>query len=53
MKIIYRISDAGYKKVKSEYIKNESCLANADNVFKEADGETERNMANNIVKLPL
>lgn len=33
MKIIYRISDAGYNKVKPEYINNESCLKNFCNVF--------------------
>lgn len=33
MKIIYRISDAGYNKVKPSYIGNESCLKNFCNVF--------------------
>jgi hypothetical protein len=33
MKIIYRISDAGYNKVKPEYINNETCLKNFCNVF--------------------
>ena len=37
MKIIYRISDAGYSKVKPDYITNEACLANAAKVFKDAD----------------
>ena len=37
MKIIYRISDSGYSKVKPEYINNENCLKNAVNVFKDAD----------------
>lgn len=37
MKIIYRISDAGYNKVKPEYINNENCLRNATEVFKDAD----------------
>ena len=37
MKIIYRISDAGYKKEKPEYINNENCLKNAVNVFDDAD----------------
>ena len=37
MKIIYRISDAGYNKVKPDYINNEACLANATKVFKDAD----------------
>jgi hypothetical protein len=33
MKIIYRISDAGYNKIKPEYINNENCLRNFCNVF--------------------
>ena len=33
MKIIYRISDTGYNKVKPEYINNENCLKNFCNVF--------------------
>ena len=33
MTIIYRISDAGYSKVKPEYVNNESCLKNFCNVF--------------------
>lgn len=33
MNIIYRISDAGYNKVKPSYINNESCLKNFCNVF--------------------
>jgi len=33
MKIVYRISDAGYNKVKPEYITNENCLRNAVQVF--------------------
>ena len=33
MKIIYRISDAGYSKVKPEYVNNEACLKNALEVF--------------------
>lgn len=33
MKIIYRISEAGYNKVKPYYISNESCLENFCNVF--------------------
>jgi len=37
MRIIYRISDAGYNKVKPEYINNENCLANAVKVFNNAD----------------
>lgn len=37
MKIIYRISDSGYNKVKPDYINNERCLKNATEVFKDAD----------------
>ncbi len=37
MKVIYRISDAGYKKEKPEYIDNEKCLKNASEVFKDVD----------------
>ena len=37
MKIIYRISDAGYSKVKPSYVSNEQCLRNAVEVFKDAD----------------
>jgi hypothetical protein len=37
MKIIYRISDAGYNKVKPEYIGNENCLRNATKVFNQAE----------------
>lgn len=33
MKIIYRISDAGYAKVKPDYITNENCLSNFCRVF--------------------
>ena len=33
MKIIYRISDTGYNKVKPDYINNETCLKNFCNVF--------------------
>lgn len=33
MKIIYRISDTGYSKVKPVYIDNEACLKNLCNVF--------------------
>ena len=36
MTIIYRISDAGYNKVKPDYINNENCLKNATEVFKNA-----------------
>jgi len=37
MKIIYRISDSGYNKVKPKYINNRNCLWNAVNVFKDAE----------------
>lgn len=37
MKIIYRISDAGYNKVKPDYINNENCLRNATKVFSHAE----------------
>ena len=33
MKIIYRISDAGYSKVKPDYISNENCLSNFVDAF--------------------
>ena len=33
MKIIYRISDSGYNKVKPAYINNEACLKNFCNIF--------------------
>ena len=33
MKIIYRISDTGYNKIKPDYISNENCLKNFCNVF--------------------
>lgn len=35
MKIFYRISDTGYKKVKPDYINNENCLNNFIAVFKQ------------------
>ena len=37
MKVIYRISDAGYKKEKPEYINNEGCLKNAVEIFPTAN----------------
>jgi hypothetical protein len=37
MKIIYRISDAGYKKEKPDYIDNETCLVNASTRFEQED----------------
>jgi hypothetical protein len=36
MRIIYRISDSGYNKVKPDYINNELCLKNASEVFTDA-----------------
>ena len=36
MRIIYRISDNGYNKVKPDYITNEKCLANATEVLEGA-----------------
>jgi hypothetical protein len=33
MRIIYRISDTGYNKIKPDYINNEACLANASEMF--------------------
>ena len=47
MKIIYRISDAGYNKVKPDYINNENCLKNAIKIFKDVDWLV---MADNISK---
>lgn len=37
MRIIYRISDEGYNKVKPDYINNEACLANAVKVFDDCE----------------
>jgi hypothetical protein len=37
MKIIYRISDTGYNKVKPSYIGNENCLRNATEMFNQAE----------------
>jgi hypothetical protein len=36
MRLIYRISDTGYNKVKPDYISNEKCLANAAEVLEGA-----------------
>jgi len=33
MRIIYRISDSGYNKIKPDYINNELCLKNASEIF--------------------
>jgi hypothetical protein len=37
MKIIYRISDIGYNKIKPDYINNENCLKNFVSVFSNKD----------------
>ena len=37
MKIIYRISDTGYNKVKPSYIGNENCLRNATKIFNQVE----------------
>ena len=37
MRVIYRISDSGYNKVKPDYINNEACLANAVKVFDDCE----------------
>jgi hypothetical protein len=50
MKIIYRISDAGYNKVKPDYINNSKCLANATRVFKYADWSV---IADNVSQMKL
>tara|TARA_R110000823_G_scaffold273049_1_gene392155 strand:+ start:4821 stop:5510 length:690 start_codon:yes stop_codon:yes gene_type:complete len=47
MRIIYRISDAGYSKVKPDYITNEKCLANAVKVFDDCEWSI---IADNISK---
>jgi hypothetical protein len=39
MKIIYRISDTGYNKIKPDYITNENCLKNFVSVFGNQDLE--------------
>lgn len=39
MKIIYRISDTGYNKIKPDYITNENCLKNFISVFGNKDLE--------------
>jgi hypothetical protein len=37
MKLIYRISDTGYNKIKPSYINNENCLRNATKIFDQAE----------------
>lgn len=39
LKIIYRISDTGYNKIKPPYINNENCLKNALQAFPESENE--------------
>ena len=48
MKIIYRISDAGYNKVKPKYINNRNCLWNVVNTFQGVDFEDWTIIADNI-----
>ena len=48
MKIIYRISDAGYNKVKPKYINNRNCLWNAVNMFQGVDFEDWTVIADNV-----
>jgi hypothetical protein len=48
MKIIYRISDAGYNKVKPKYINNRNCLWNAVNIFQGVDFEDWTVIADNV-----
>jgi hypothetical protein len=48
MKIIYRISDAGYSKVKPKYINNRNCLWNAVNTFQDVDFKDWTILADNI-----
>jgi hypothetical protein len=48
MKIIYRISDSGYNKIKPKYINNRNCLWNAVNTFQEVDFEDWIVIADNV-----
>jgi hypothetical protein len=48
MKIIYRISDAGYNKVKPKYITNRNCLWNAVNTFQDVAFEDWTVIADNV-----
>jgi len=48
MKIIYRISDAGYNKVKPKYINNRNCLWNAVNTFQDVAFEDWTVIADNV-----
>ena len=48
MKIIYRISDSGYSKIKPKYINNRNCLWNAINTFQEVNFEDWVVIADNV-----
>ena len=48
MKIIYRISDSGYNKVKPKYINNRNCLWNTVNMFQGVDFEDWTVIADNV-----
>ena len=48
MKIIYRISDSGYNKIKPKYINNRNCLWNAVNTFQKVDFEDWIVIADNV-----
>jgi hypothetical protein len=48
MKIIYRISDAGYSKIKPKYINNRNCLWNAINTFQGVDFDDWTIIADNV-----
>jgi hypothetical protein len=48
MKIIYRISDSGYNKVKPKYINNRNCLWNAVNTFQDVAFEDWAVIADNV-----
>jgi len=48
MKIIYRISDSGYNKVKPKYINNRNCLWNAVNTFQDVAFEDWTVIADNV-----
>lgn len=48
MKIFYRISDSGYKKIKASYINNENCLKNFINNFCNKDTLNLKILADNV-----
>jgi len=65
MKIIYRISDSGYSKIKPAYINNEACLKNAiqtfpwfdhdwtilaDNISEETDNMIQKHIPRNFIE---